>query len=377
MRWLIAPDKFKDSLTAADAARAMAEGIRLACPEAELVLCPLADGGEGTAEALLPRWNGSWAACGVHDPLMRPIQARYLRAADGRRAFIETAAAAGLQLLAPQERNPMHTTTYGVGELIRHAVAGGAEEIFLGLGGSATHDGGAGMAAALGVQLLDAAGRPVPPSGARLAEIRRVLLPPDWPFGGRVQVRAACDVRNPLCGPQGAAAVYAPQKGARPEDLPLLDGGLRQLAACWAADLGRDTADLPGAGAAGGLGGGAAAFLGAGLVSGAELVLDAAGFDTLLQGCSLVLTGEGRLDAQTGEGKLIAAVCARAQHAGVPAVAVCGTLDLPVQAWQSLGLAYACSMLPGPMPLRKARRNAYALLREAAAGLACWMGRPA
>jgi len=268
MTILVCPDSFKGSISAAGAAEAMARGIERAIPGAQVIKLPLADGGEGTVDALVSATGGRYVTVGARDPLMRPIEARFGFLGDKRTAVIEMAAASGLVLLSEEERNPLITTTYGTGQLLLSAVHHGARKIVIGIGGSATNDGGAGMAQALGARLLDSRYRSLPPGGAALAHLARIEMGEFLFPRGQIEVEAACDVSNPLTGPSGASAVYGPQKGATPEMVRELDLALKHYADVIRKDLGVEVEDLPGAGAAGGLGAGLAAFLGAKLRSG-------------------------------------------------------------------------------------------------------------
>ncbi len=345
MKILLAPDKFKDALEAPAVCAAMARGIAGVLPDAEVVHLPLADGGEGTAAVLAHYAGGRLVTCTVQDPLGRPVQAHYALTADGQTAVVELAQASGYQRLRPAERDPRPTTTYGTGQLIADALGRGVSEVVLTLGGSATHDLGTGMAAALGFRFEDATGRTFVPTGATLGAIFRIDESAALIRPGQVRVRVACDVQNPLCGAQGAAHVFAPQKGATPDTVAQLEDGSRHVATLWAT-LGRgEAADLPGAGAAGGTGAGAYFFLGAKVMPGAEWMLDQAHVDRHLQGADLVLTGEGSLDSQSLGGKLIGALVARAKAAGVPVAAFCGRLALSTGQIGALGLAYAASIL--------------------------------
>jgi len=334
----IAPDSFKGTLSADAAAKAIAAGLRRALPQARLRLIPMADGGEGTMDAVVAAAHGSWRRCRVYDPLGRRITARYGAFAGGRRVIIEMAAAAGLPLLKPDERNPLATSTCGVGELLRHALDRGARQVALGIGGSATNDGGTGLARALGARFLDRRSRELPPGGGSLTALTRIDLSALDPRLRRVTLEVACDVTNPLCGPRGASAVYGPQKGAMPAMVRRLDAGLRRLAEVTRRDLGLDVAATPGAGAAGGLGFGLLAFCGARLRRGVELVADAVRLEQKLAGCDLVITGEGRMDAQTINGKTPMGVAAVAQRVGVPVIALCGCTGDGWQAAHRIGI---------------------------------------
>jgi glycerate kinase len=328
VRIVLAPNAFKGSLTAIDAADAMAEGIRRVMPDADLVFVPIADGGDGTVEALVAATGGELRTLAVRGPLGDAVQARYGLLENGAQAVIEMARAAGLALVPVDRRDPRITTTYGVGELLQHAYDQGARRFIVGIGGSATNDGGAGMAQALGYHLLDRAGQELPAGGAALARLDRIHVGGvhgDW---SQATVQVASDVTNPLTGPQGASSVYGPQKGATPAMVIELDAALARLAAVIRRDLGRDVEPLPGAGAAGGLGAGLVAFTGASLRPGADMVMDAVHLDERLQGADLVIPGEGRLDAQTTRfGKGPAAVARRAHAAGVRVIGIAGSID--------------------------------------------------
>lgn len=356
MNVLLAPDKFRGSLTARQVADAMAVGVRLAVPTAEIVGLPLADGGEGTAQVLTEATAGTWHIVSVSDPLGRPIEAGFGVSGDGTTAFVEMAQASGLALLDRGEQDPGRANTYGTGELIQRAVEQGVRHVVLGIGGSATNDGGVGMAAAFGWQFLDKAGKPLPPIGNYLAHIQK-LVPPPLSLFTDVKFSVACDVSNPLCGPDGATRVYGPQKGATPLQLLWMDHGLRNLARLIRDQFGVDVADVPGAGAAGGLGAGALFFLNAQLRPGADLVLDAVGFDRRAAEADLILTGEGRLDEQTAQGKLIKRLIDRAGQ--TPVVALCGTLDLNPADVKALGLKAAISILNRPQSLSEAQLTAH------------------
>jgi glycerate 2-kinase len=324
---VVAPNAFKGSLTAVEAARAMAEGARRAFPSADIAAIPIADGGDGTVDALVVAARGERRRVRVRGPLGEPVEAEYGLIDAGACAVIEMARAAGLALVRAGSRDPRVTTTYGVGELMQHAHDSGARRFVVGIGGSATNDGGGGMAQALGYHLLDERGVELPPGGAaldRLARIDRGGVHSDWT---QVQVEVACDVTNPLTGPDGASAVYGPQKGATPEMVEQLDRALHRLAEVIRRDLGVDVERLPGAGAAGGLGAGLRAFVGGRLARGAEMVMEALHLDDRLRGASLVVTGEGRLDAQTARfGKGPAAIARLARAAGIPVIAIGGSV---------------------------------------------------
>ena len=323
MKILCAPDSFKESLNGLRAALAMAEGVLRAQPDAEIEVCSVADGGEGTLDALVSAWNGSIHFATVTGPMGQPIRARWGPSGDESVAIVELAQASGLSLVDPKQRNPLRTSTLGTGELIKTAMDHGCQEIIIGLGGSATVDGGTGIAQALGVKFLDQSGEAIsePLCGGMLQRIAKVELPPRLADArSKIRLRAACDVTNPLCGESGAAAVYGPQKGATAQQVETLDAGLRHLAEVTGGDP-----DQPGAGAAGGAGYGLATLLGATLERGVDLVLDAVGFNQRCRGSTVVFTGEGRLDAQSLQGKACMGVAQAAARQGVPTIAIVGS----------------------------------------------------
>ena len=327
MRVVVAPNAFNGSLSAIEAARAMAEGILVAVPDAEVVQLPIADGGDGTVDALVAVTGGEHRQQRVHGPLDDPVDADYGLIDGGTTAVIEMAQAAGLALVPGDRRDPRMTTTYGVGELLQRAYDSGARRFIVGICGSATNDGGAGMAQALGYHLLDERGHELPHGGLALTRLARIHVGGvhgDW---RQARVEVACDVSNPLTGPSGASAVYGPQKGATPEMVAELDAALKRLADVIRRDLGVDVETLPGAGAAGGLGAGLVAFTGATLRPGAEMVTEAVKLDDRINGADLVITGEGRLDSQTARfGKGPAAVARHARKAGIPIIAIGGSV---------------------------------------------------
>lgn len=324
-RVVIAPQSFKGSADAVAVASAIARGVRAVWQNAVAVEMPLADGGEGTVRALVTATRGEIRTTRVHDPLLREIDAEWGMLGDHKTAVVEMAAANGLPLLRDSERDPRITSTRGTGELILAAAMSGAERLIVGIGGSATNDGGAGMARAFGYRFFDNDGVELPEGGAALARLARIDGQTD-PRLIRPAIDVACDVRNPLLGPEGASAVFGPQKGATPEMVRELDAALSRYADVVERFVGRSVRDVPGAGAAGGLGAGLVAFLDARLVSGAQLVLDAVGFERQLAGASLVITGEGRIDGQSVYGKLTQAVTKAARAKGVRVVAVAGML---------------------------------------------------
>ncbi|SOD82326.1 glycerate kinase [Spirosoma fluviale] len=364
MKILLAPDKFKGSLTASAVCAAMADGIWLVLPTAELISVPMADGGEGTAEVLTEGTAGSWHTLTVQDPLGRPVEAGYGISGDGTTAFIEMAQASGLRLLTMAEYDPFQTNTFGTGELLREAMKQGVQHIVLGIGGSATNDAGTGMAAALGWRFLDENGHELRPCGGNLSQIAKII-PPESAWTGSVEV--ACDVTNPLVGPQGATYIYGPQKGAKPDDLSVLDAGMKHLADLIQQQFGVDLSAMPGAGAAGGLGAGAVLFLKGQLIEGVNLLMQQTKLAEKMAGADLILTGEGRIDHQTLQGKLIAGITRLASEQHIPVIALCGSLQLDPEELTQLGLTSAFSIVPGPVGLDDALANAAAYLKRTTA----------
>ena len=402
-RILLCPNAFKGSLTAAQAAWSIEAGIRRGLGDlpVETVCLPLADGGDGTLETLLEVTGGTLHTAQVRGPLGRRVDAAWGRLGGVRHdtAIIEMAEASGLRLLSPAEYDPRIATTYGVGELMLAALDAGCTTLLLGIGGSATNDGGAGMAQALGARLEDAQGRQLEPGGLALARLARIDRTA-WRLPPGIRVLTACDVDNPLCGAEGASAIYGPQKGADANMVWQLDhalahyanvledhiegadaqhigysnAALEQTAQMRSAAEGDTNApappplrDKPGAGAAGGLGAGLLAWCGADLLPGTELVLDVVGFDAALQNCDLVVTGEGRLDSQTLRGKVAAGVIRRARAAGVPVIALAGSVDEGAEAaFAREGLLAAFAIVQTPQPLEQAMRNGDALLSACA-----------
>ena len=363
---LIAPNALKGSLSAPAAARAIAAGVRRALPRAELRLLPVADGGDGVLEVLEETLAGERVAARVPGPLGTLLDAHYIYVPDRRLALLEMARVAGLVLLRPEQYDPLHASTRGLGELLRAALDRGAEEILLGIGGSASNDGGIGMAAALGVRFWDGDGQAVEPLACNLVRIQRIDTSGLDPRLKQTHVQLICDVDNPLLGARGATRVFGPQKGAGPAELERLEAGLAHLADLAERQLGVSVRDLPGAGAAGGLGAGAMAFLGAELRPGTELVLELLDFDTALQGVDLVITAEGRLDAQTLDGKAPAVVARHAAARGIPCMVLAGGLDADPAALRKAGFSGWQVIRPEGMPLADSMAQAERLLADAA-----------
>jgi glycerate 2-kinase len=360
VRVLIAPQALKGSLGAAGVAEAIAAGVP---PDCDAELLPMADGGEGTVEALLAALGGDRRKSVVDDPLGRPVEAAWAVLA-GERAAIEMAAASGLPLLAASERDPRRASTYGTGQLIGEALNSGSSEIIVGLGGSATNDGGAFALQALGARLLDREGKELPRSIIHLQRLQRV----DWsgvhPRLSEVRLRVMCDVSNPLLGADGATAVYGPQKGMNDAMWPRLEAALERWADVVEGQLGRRLRDLPGAGAAGGLGFMLLA-IGATLEPGADLILDLAGFDERLANANLVITGEGKLDRQSLFGKATISVARRAKKAGVPVLAIVGSAGDGYEAAYKEGIDAVMPLAPGPITLEECQAHAAELVTAA------------
>jgi len=364
MKVLLCPDSFKDALGAEDAAKAMAQGIQRAAPNAITQLCPLADGGEGSLDALIAATHAERRTLTVQDALGRPRQAAWGWLSEQRTAFIELAEASGLQHLTREERNALHTTTFGVGELFLAALEEGATHALLLLGGSATNDAGAGMLQALGATLLDAQGQPLPPGGAALQQLATLDLSTLDPRLAELRVEAAVDVDNPLLGERGASAVFGPQKGATDADVATLDRALGHFADLTAKALGKDDRALPGAGAAGGMGFAAHCFLNATLTPGIEMIMQQANFAQLLNDADLVITGEGRLDGQSLAGKTPIGVSRAAKRQGKPVIVLAGSLGDGWQACTEEGVTAAFALADGLMTLEQALPRTAELLAD-------------
>ncbi len=373
---LLAPDSFKGCLRSTAVCAAMAAGIRAGAPAATVTSLPMADGGEGTVEAVVAATGGTFRTARVHDPLGRPVMATWGLTGDGRTAVIEMAAASGLELLSDGERNPLVASTYGTGELILAALDQGIREILLGIGGSATVDGGCGLAQALGYRLLDPDGQVLPPGigGGALRQIVRIDDAQVDPRLRDIAIRVACDVTNPLLGPDGAARTYGPQKGATPAMVADLEDGLAHLADRWRDQDMLLHPDAAGAGAAGGLGAGIRAFCHAEVASGAELIAHLVGLPEALRQADWIITGEGCTDAQTAHGKLCAVVAAFARAANVPAILLSGAVAGDPQPLFR-HFAAVLSIAAGPGPLPEAIADAPANLTRAAQSLAAIMAR--
>ncbi|MCR8931476.1 MULTISPECIES: glycerate kinase [unclassified Pseudomonas] len=370
MKVVIAPDSFKDSLSAQGVAEAIALGLAQVWPQATLVKCPMADGGEGTVESILAACAGELRRSRVRGPLGAPVEAAWGWLPHTQTAIIEMAEASGLQLVPPGQRDACISSTFGTGELIRAALDAGAQRVILAIGGSATNDGGAGAMHALGLKLLDAQDQALVPGGLALAQLARLDLSGLDPRLAQVRFDIAADVNNPLCGPHGASAIFGPQKGASPAQVQQLDQALGHFAERCAQALGKNVRDEPGSGAAGGLGFAAKAFLGAQFQAGVEVVAELVGLADAVKDADLVITGEGRFDAQTLRGKTPFGVARIAKQHGVPVVVIAGTLGDGYQELYDHGIDAAFAVTSGPMTLEQACAEAPRLLRERATDIA-------
>lgn len=348
---IVIPDSFKGTMSSTEICAIVERQIHVHYPEAQVVSVPVADGGEGSVDCFLAALGGDRVTAAVKGPWFEEIEAYYGIA--GETAIVEMAAVAGLPLVG-ERKNPEHTTTYGVGQLIAHA-ARARKNVVVGLGGSATNDGGTGAAAAAGAVFCDRDGKAFVPTGATLSRIASVETEKLHRLMEGVNIVAMCDIDNPLCGPSGAAAIFGPQKGADAEMVKRLDEGLAHLALVVKRDLGRDILDLPGAGAAGGMGGGMAAFFGAPLQMGIETVLDAVKFDELLAGADAVISGEGRIDAQSLRGKVVIGVARRTQRTGVPLIALVGDIADDIEGIYEAGVTAVFSINRVAVPYEQAK----------------------
>ena len=354
---VVVSDSFKGTLSSLEICRLARQAVSAVFPACQVDTVPVADGGEGTVDCFVEAIGAERVSVPVTGPFGEPLEAAYAR--KGSLAILEMSAAAGLPLVGDRG-DPERTTTYGVGQLVRHAVDHGCREILLGIGGSATNDGGCGCAAALGVRFLDGTGAEYVPVGGTLDRLCRIDMSHRSPLLNGVEIVTMCDVDNPLCGPNGASAVFGPQKGADPDMVTRLDRNLRHLSEVIRQDLGREIADLPGAGAAGGMGAGVMAFLGSRLQMGIETVLDTVGFDALLPGATAVLTGEGRIDCQSLRGKVVIGIAHRARQARVPVVAVVGDVAPGAEDAYQEGVTAIVSTNRRAVPWEVARQSARA-----------------
>lgn len=362
MKIVIAPDSFKESVSAKEAALAIRKGVLQAMPDAECIIVPMADGGEGTVQALTEGSQGEMIRTKVHGPMMTLVDAFWGKMGDQKTAVIEMAAASGLALVPREHRDPMHSSTYGTGELIIEALEAGCKHIIMGIGGSATNDAGAGMLQALGYRLLDASGNDLPKGGAALSELDRIDASHRHPLLNSATFEVACDVDNPLCGVRGASAVYGPQKGATPYMVSRLDEALEHFASIIKSYNGKDILNVPGAGAAGGIGAGLMAFLDAKLNKGVEIVIRSSGLEKFIAQADLVITGEGKMDEQTQYGKTPFGVSQLALRYGVPCIGVCGMLGKGADILYQKGFSSLFCIADGPMSLEDSMKNASDLL---------------
>jgi len=363
MKIIVAPDKFKGSLTSFEACKAISDGIKMANKNAEVIELPMADGGDGFASVLEYYIKTEPVYCATVDPLGRTIDAGYQWDVKTKTAIIEMAVAGGLVLLKEEERNPLLTSTFGTGMLIKKAIENGAEKIILGLGGSGTNDGGTGILSALGFQLVSESGDLLKASGENLLPIRKIIPPSSVP---QVKFEIACDVQNVLYGPQGAAVIYAPQKGANKVQVELLDKGLKNLAAIIREQTGKDVSTRPGTGAAGGIAASLLAFFDVRMKKGTEMIIEAGKIEKRIPGADLVITGEGKIDDQSGEGKVVGHIAALAKKYGVPCIGCCGITELDERAIKKLGLKKIISLQDGTVTHKEAMNNAAVLLKEKA-----------
>ena len=366
MKIVIAPDSFKGSMTALRAADAMEIGLRRVFPNVEIEKVPMADGGEGTVQSLVDATGGNIITERVFDPLGVEIDARYGALGDGITAVVEMAAASGLTLVPPDKRNPLVTTTYGTGQLIQAALNRGCRKLIIGIGGSATNDGGAGMAQALGAKLLEASGKQVKWGGGALGNLASIDVSGLDPRLAETETVVACDVNNPLTGEQGASHVYGSQKGATLEMIELLDGCLAHFDKILQRDLGKCVGNIAGAGAAGGLGAGLLAFLDGTLKSGVEIVMEATNLEQKIEGANLVITGEGQINFQTAFGKTPVGVASLAKTHNIPVIAVAGSISTGADGVYGAGIDAMVDIVPEPMSLDTAIKNAATLIADAA-----------
>jgi glycerate 2-kinase len=370
MKIVIAPDSFKESLSALEVATQIEEGFREVFPDAQYHKLPMADGGEGTVAAMVAATGGTLVAAVVTGPLGEPVQAHFGLTGDGGTAIIEMAAASGLALVAPGQRNPLVTTSYGTGELIKAALEAGARHLIIGIGGSATNDGGAGMLQALGVKLLDGAGGELGFGGGKLAGLDKIDIAGLDPRLKGCRIDAACDVNNPLTGPKGASAIFGPQKGATPDMVAQLDANLARYAGVIRRDLVVEVDAVPGAGAAGGMGAALLAFLGAQLRPGIEIIMEAVGLEEVVRDADLVITGEGRIDSQTVHGKTPIGVARVAKRHGKPVIGIAGCLSDDADVVHDYGIDAVFSVLRQPGTVEQALAHAGANVRVAARNVA-------
>jgi len=362
MKILIAPDKFKGSLTAEEVCRAVEFGLREHFPDAEINSVPLADGGEGTCELLTKFFHGKTHQVNVHNPLFDSTTSEYGIAQEGKTAFIEMAKASGLQLISKEKQNPLYTTTYGTGELIRDAITKGVKKIILGIGGSATNDAGIGMAEALGYEFYDRHGKRIKPTGENLIHIHSISFKNIHPQLNSTEFIALCDVNNPLYGTSGAAYVYGPQKGADEKAVKILDEGLRIFEEVMAKAFGKP-ANFPGAGAGGGIASGAHIFLNAQMQKGIDYIINATELEEKIKQTDWVITGEGKIDTQTLSGKVVGAVSKLAHRHKKKVIAICGRCELSGEEFRQIGINQVLSLTDATITAEKAIKNGYQLIK--------------
>lgn len=362
---VFAPQGFKESLTGIEIARAMAKGAQKVWPDAEAVLVPVADGGDGTLQSLVDASGGDVRTTTAIDPIGREIEVEWGALGDGKTVVIEMARSSGLALLGLDERDPLNATTFGVGQVMKAALDDGFTRFIIGIGGSATNDGGAGMAQALGARLLDGNGDELSRGGAALADLESIDVSGFDERIKNVSIEVACDVNNPLCGPTGASAIFGPQKGATDAQVKQLDAALNRFGEIAKRDLGKDVAEIPGAGAAGGLGAGLMAFANARLRLGADIVLEAVNLEEKLKGADLVIVGEGQFDRSTVFNKSPVAVAQRAQRLGIPVIGIAGSLGAGYHEVHEHGIDAVFSLVNRPMTLQDAMADTARLLERA------------
>ncbi|MDX8001092.1 glycerate kinase [Xenorhabdus sp. Reich] len=370
MKIVIAPDSFKESLSALQVSQAIEQGFQEIFPQADYIKLPMADGGEGTVDSLVAATGGKRVSCTVTDPLGQPVEAFFGLLGDGKTAVIEMSAASGLHLVPIEQRNPLITTSYGTGELILAALEHGAQKMILGIGGSATNDGGAGMMQALGAELSDGDGRILPFGGTALTRLESINLTTLDPRLSQIDLTVACDVNNPLCGEFGASAVFGPQKGATAEMVKVLDSALHHYGMKIEALTGKNVINEAGAGAAGGMGASLLGCLGAKLQPGIEIVIDVLKLEEIVQGADLVITGEGRIDSQTIHGKTPIGVARVAKKFGIPTIALVGGMSRDYHVVHPHGLDAVFSIVPGACSLSDALANGADNLRVTARNIA-------
>ena len=356
MKAVIAIDSFKGSLSSRELSKSISRGIKKVFPQAELISMAVADGGEGTVEALISGAQGRFEECLVHGPLMEPVTARYGILRNAKTAVIEMASASGVTLIPEKKRNALKTTTYGTGELIRDAVSKGCRNFIIGIGGSATNDLGMGMMQALGAKFTDTSGNELLGTGENMEKVANIDLSGILPELADCSFTIACDVNNPLWGENGAAFIYAPQKGADTNDMLKLDAGLRSLADKIKVQLGKDISNTPGAGAAGGLGGAFIAFLNGKLMSGIDIVLDILNFDEKLSGADIVITGEGRIDSQSAMGKTVTGIAKRCKNKNIPVIVFTGNVSDNAAELHEHGITSFFSIINYPMSVEEAMK---------------------